>query len=294
MWEKNETPSNVRSLRDRIRNAATELGVDEVKIRNVVAAAILADILPGGAIKGGTSMALRLGPSMSRRTEDIDVVRSRNSSPAGYFRSLALTLSEGHAGLTGRMIVRKPPRPAGIAREDIMRPVELKLSYKKEPWFTVKFELSRDELGSAQGESIVFPEEVRLILDYVGIPVSGKGCLLALDHQIVEKLHACTRKLASAQATRARDLVDIQLLANTHNVDPVALGERGRKVFQHRSGGGWPPVVNPGPNWAGDYQRAKSSLPVEPDVLSAATVVNEMIKKSAQVLGPYDDPSLGF
>jgi hypothetical protein len=53
---------------------------------------------------------------------------------------------------------------------------------------------------------------------------------MSAEHQIAPKLHACTREAASG---RAHDLIDIQILAATEDIDHAEIDRIGRRLFAY-------------------------------------------------------------
>ncbi len=103
-----DVPNSVRSLEQRIRNLE---GSEELAIRRRVGMAlvVVGQMLPEGAIKGGSAMALRYGRG-TRFTQDLDAARVQ---PLARFRSdFEDSLAAGWAGFTGRLIERHRDRPA--------------------------------------------------------------------------------------------------------------------------------------------------------------------------------------
>jgi len=80
MNERCEAPPTRRSLEDRIRNTArsdTRHGDANVRAHRLsvaVASVVVARLLPGGVVKGGTSIQIRFGTN-GRYTRDLDAAR---------------------------------------------------------------------------------------------------------------------------------------------------------------------------------------------------------------------------
>lgn len=113
-----DVPNSVRSLEQRIRNLE---GSDELAIRRRVGMAlvVVGQMLPEGAIKGGSAMALRYGRG-TRFTQDLDAARVQ---PLARFRSdFEDSLAAGWAGFTGRLIEKAAPRPAAYRRRTSCSP----------------------------------------------------------------------------------------------------------------------------------------------------------------------------
>lgn len=64
-------PPNLRSLEQRVRNLEADDGL-ALRRQVTMAMVIVGQMLPEGAVKGGTAMALRYGRSESRFTQDLD------------------------------------------------------------------------------------------------------------------------------------------------------------------------------------------------------------------------------
>ena len=65
----------------------------------VMAAAVVARLLPSGAVKGGSALRLRYGDGATRFTDDVDVART--GTEGKYRDALALSLRDGWGGFSG-------------------------------------------------------------------------------------------------------------------------------------------------------------------------------------------------
>ncbi len=103
-------PTSVRSLEQRIRNLEGDDGL--VQRRRVgMALVVVGQMLPEGAVKGGSAMALRYGRG-TRFTRDLDAARVQSLERfRGDFEE---SLAEGWAGFTGRLVERAAPRPRAV------------------------------------------------------------------------------------------------------------------------------------------------------------------------------------
>ena len=70
----------------------------------------------------------------------------------------------------------------------------------------------------------------------VGLPAPGRAPLMPPDHQVARKLHALT-----GPGNRARDLVDLQLVAANAELDLVAKRRVCERLFAYRKAQTWPP-----------------------------------------------------
>lgn len=100
-----------------------------------MAMVVVGQMLPEGAVKGGTAMALRYGRADARFTQDLDAARIH---PLTHFiDDFEAALGHGWGGFTGRVVDRKPPRPQGIPVAYVMQPFDVKLEYLGRSWRTV-------------------------------------------------------------------------------------------------------------------------------------------------------------
>ena len=111
-----DPPRSARSLEQRIRNLEGDDGL-ALRRRVGMALVVVGQMLPEGAIKGGSAMALRYGRG-TRFTQDLDAARvqSLDRFRSGFEESLA----SGWAGFTGRLIERAAPRPMGPPGERLL------------------------------------------------------------------------------------------------------------------------------------------------------------------------------
>ncbi|MFB2554285.1 nucleotidyl transferase AbiEii/AbiGii toxin family protein [Herbiconiux liangxiaofengii] len=81
--------------------------------RTTMALVVVGQMIPEGAVKGGSAMALRYGAG-TRFTIDLDAARAHDLTA---FRSaFEERLREGWAGFTGRLVERTPSRPGESPR----------------------------------------------------------------------------------------------------------------------------------------------------------------------------------
>lgn len=102
-------PTNLRALEQRIRNLEGNEGLASRR-RVAMALVVVGQMLPDGAVKGRSAMALRFGRG-TRFTQDLDAARS---VPLSQFRSdFEESLAAGWAGFTGRLIEKRARVPQG-------------------------------------------------------------------------------------------------------------------------------------------------------------------------------------
>lgn len=168
-------PTSVRSLEQRIRNLE---GSEELALRRRIGMAlvVVGQMLPEGAIKGGSAMALRYGRG-TRFTQDLDAARVR---PLAGFRSdFEESLASGWAGFSGRLIEKAAPRPPAVPTAYVMQPFEVKLDYRGRSWCTVKFELGHNEIGDADGPEYKLAADLAALFTEVGLepPIPCRSCV---------------------------------------------------------------------------------------------------------------------
>lgn len=262
---------SVRALDQRLRNVAGKDQILAYRLRVTVANVVVGQLLPPGAVKGGTAMKIRLGESGSRFTPDLDT--ARRESLAQFIDALEDSLAAGWHGFTGRLIARAAPAPAGVPRPYVMQPYDVKLAFHGRSWHTVKLELGHNEIGDADNPVCRLADEIAGLFADVGLPKPEPIPVMRADHQIAQKLHACT----DPGNERAHDLVDLQLLHSSESVDLAQVRETSVRLFNYRQAQPWPPAVVAGPTWSGIYDEAAAGLDVLPDVAAAVDWANHFI-----------------
>ncbi len=115
----------MRRQRDPWRRIRNLEGSDGLALRRRVGMAlvVVGQMLPGGAVKGGSAMALRYGRG-TRFTQDLDAARVQ---PLARFPwRLRGRAGSGWAGFTGRLIEDRGPRCSDAY---VMQPCDVKLDY---------------------------------------------------------------------------------------------------------------------------------------------------------------------
>lgn len=237
-----------------------------------MALVVVGQMLPAGAIKGGSAMALRYGRA-TRFTTDLDAARS--STLADFIGDFEERLRNGWAGFTGRLVERTPPKPAGVPATYVMQPFDVKLDYRGKPWRTVTFELGHNEIGDADEPEIALAGDLADLFESVGLPRPEPVPVMRSDHQIAQKLHAAT----AAGSERAHDLIDLQLLEREEDLDLDLVRETCARLFAYRGGHEWPPVVVVNAGWDTLYETAAAGVKVLPDAEAAAVWANGFIRR---------------
>ena len=242
-----------------------------VRARTAIANAVVGQMLPGGAVKGGSAIKLRFGDASTRYTTDLDVARATGLDD--FIGDLESSLREGWGGFTGTVVPREPASPEGVPAPYVMQPFDIKLAYRTSAWCTVPLEVGHDEIGDADVPDWGMPDDVRDLFLSLGLPEPGPVPLMALDHQIAQKLHALT----APGSTRAHDLVDLQLIMACSNPDLSSVRSTCERLFAYRRAQAWPPEVIEGEGWDDAYARQSEGLDVLPTVSEAVSWANDLI-----------------
>lgn len=268
-------PTSVRSLEQRIRNLEGNDGLAQRR-RISMALVVVGQMLPAGAIKGGSAMALRYGRG-TRFTRDLDAARIE---PFAVFRArFEESLATGWAGFTGRLVEKAAPRPAAVPTAYVMQPFEVKLDYRGRPWCTVIFELGHNEIGDAEQPEFRLADDLAALFTEVGLQAPKPVPVMRADHQIAQKLHA----VSGVGSERARDLVDLQLLDDREDLELAEVAETCARLFAYRRQQAWPPTVDVSQGWESLYAEASDGLGVLPSVEEAVAWVNSFIRRIASM-----------
>lgn len=116
---------------------------DALRLGRALANVIVAQMLPDGVVKGGSSLMFRYGGNMTRYTRDMDTARVMELDV--YLDKLEASLKAGWNGFTGRLQRVEPPHPAGVPQGYIMVPYDVKLAYNDRSWQTVRIEIGHNE-----------------------------------------------------------------------------------------------------------------------------------------------------
>lgn len=266
-------PRNRESLSARIRNLATERKTTEFRLRGTIGNIVIGQMLPSGAVKGGTAMAVRHGQSRTRFSPDVDVTRAGEVGVDAYVAAFRANLERGWHGFAGVIVTLEPATPAGVPSAYVMSPFKVKLTYQGKAWFTVLFELGHDEINSLASAPRVLAPDIARLFHALGLPVPAPVAVLPVDHQIAQKLHACS----APGSDRAHDLVDLQLLARGTELDMALTASTTRRLFAARKGHAWPPVLTISEGWAFRYEEAADGIDVLPTVAEAVAWVNGFV-----------------
>lgn len=243
-----------------------------VRRRTTMALVVVGQMLPAGAVKGGSAMALRYGGA-TRFTRDFDAACAGDIE--SFRTDFEESLQEGWGGFTGRLVERTPPQPTGIPLAYVMQPFDVKLDYMGKSWCTVPFELGHNEIGDADLPEFVLAPGITEMFISVGLPAPNPVAVMPAAHQIAQKLHASS----TPGSDRARDLVDLQLLDTREHLDLETVRAICIRLFEYRGAHVWPPSVAAGAGWVALYEEASEDLDVAADVTAAVEWLNKFITR---------------
>jgi Nucleotidyl transferase AbiEii toxin, Type IV TA system len=172
-------------------------------------------------------------------------------------------------------------RPEDIPVEYVMDRFSIKLRYLGQPYRSVMLELVHAEIDSTEAAVERLGTDVAATFDEIGLPQPTPVRVISAEHQIAQKLHACTGEAAGG---RAHDLIDIQILAAIEDIDHAEIGRIGRRLFAYRRRHEWPPIVRPYDGWDDLYAAAFADLENEavlPSLEDAVVFANRFIEAAA-------------
>lgn len=248
-------------------------GKESAQARTAMANAIVGQMLPGGVVKGGSSLRLRYGYAQTRFTTDLDAAREQDVD--AFVDDLSARLAEGWQGFTGTVAPLDPASPEGVPDDYIMRPFAVKLAYNTKSWVTVSLEVGHDEIGDTAEPDYFIADDIVEMFARLGLEPPAPVALMPLHHQVAQKLHGLT----GAGTERAHDLVDLQLIERHGGIDLAKAHEACARLFRSRKKQAWPPVIVEGEGWAEIYDNAREDLPVLPAVADAVEWGNGLIAR---------------
>ena len=273
-------PTSTAALRRAIDDAAVRRSVAPGRLHYTVASTVVLQMVPYGVAKGGGAIRQRVNEHDARLTKDLDYSLAEDVDIDTFVDTFNERLAVGWNGFTGLLKTMKKATPEGVPTEYVMDPFEVKLTYLNKPYRTVLFELGHPEAGSTNEPVERLGRDIAQIFTEIGLPPPEPVRVMSAEHQIVQKLHACTGPEA---ASRAHDLVDIQILAAVEDLDYLAIAVIGQRLFSYRQRHQWPPTVVAHDGWNGLYQSAREDV-INDTVLAtvdeAIDSVNSIIERS--------------
>lgn len=269
MIPQEDPPLSVKMLDSRINETA---GGDDLTRRNfrIMAMVVVAQMLPAGAIKGGTAMKIRMG-NHTRFSLDLDVARAMDLEV--FVSELQENLRVGWNGFTGTLITEKQAKPIGVPSGYVMAPFRVKLNFMGLSWRSVSLEVGHDELGDTLDSEMRMDTEIIELFTSVGLSAPRPVALLAPKHQIAQKLHAAS----GVESSRAHDLVDLQILLANEVVDLGEVKTTCVRLFNYRKLHSWPPTIVENEEWDSLYSEAADGIRVLPSVGEAVRWANNLV-----------------
>lgn len=240
------TPTSRRNLDIAIERLVGR-GTESVRVRRLLANAIVGQLLPDGAVKGGAALKLRFGMRVTRYSRDLDTVRMLDIE--AYARQLEANLLQGWHGFTGRLIKKQKATPKHVPHAYVMQPFEIKLSYKEKSRITIPLEVGYNEIGDAENPDYYIPAEPSNLLEQLGFPPLRPIPFMKLEYQIAQKLHGLTE----VNSQRIHDLVDLQIIVQENKVDWLKVKAICLRLFAYRAEQDWPPIITPRSDWNERY-----------------------------------------
>lgn len=250
---------------------------DPVRLSRALGEVVVAQLLPEGVVKGGTSLLFRYGAAPTRYTRDLDAARALDLDE--YRVRLSRALAAGWNGFTGRLLVLPQARPKDVPGAYVMAPHDVKLDYLGKPWQTVRVEIGHNEIGDADEFEEFLPSELGDVFEQLGFPRPRPVRVMKIAHQVAQKLHA----VSEPGSERAHDLVDLQLMAGRSDWDWRDIRAKCVRLFAYRQLQAWPPVIVEGDGWASIYAAALESIreptALFPTVAEAIVWANALVAK---------------
>jgi hypothetical protein len=273
MPEKTLNVPNSRRNLDIAINRVLGKSANPLQVRVVIANVIIGQILPDGAVKGGSSLKLRYGDKATRFTRDLDAARAKGLDE--FLSELDTALKSGWNGFTGKIVRKEPAKPKNVPGEYIMQPFDIKLEYNGKSWVTVPLEIGHDEIGDTTSPDYYISSDIVSLFEQLGFPAPKPIALMSVPHQIAQKLHA----LSSENSERAHDLIDLQIIMTNEKINYSQTKNICVRLFDSRKLQSWPPTVMKRRNWDPLYTTQSIGLDVLATVDEAVVWVNDLIRR---------------
>jgi hypothetical protein len=205
----------------------------------IMANIIVAQMLPQSALRGGTSLKIRFGDFSTRGSKDLDVARSM--ARERFLKEFQDNLSIGWHGFKGELLEsKKISRPVGVPIDYITETWRVKLYFNGNPWLNQEVDLGHDEIGDSADFDLESSDEINAWFEACGLPIPSAMRVIKPHHQIAQKIHALT----SNPSERIHDLVDLQVILRSENIDLTLTALTSLKLFNFRRAHTWPPILD--------------------------------------------------
>ena len=271
-----KTPNSATNLGKAIKRYCGK-GRDDIRLARAMADLVVGQMLPGGVVKGGSSLLFRYGGGVTRYTKDVDTARA--TSLDEYLDALRTRLAEGWNGFAGKLVEVDPPSPPNVPKPYVMMPYDIKLQYLGRSWMIVRIEIGHNEIGDADSHEMTLPEDVAAAFVALGFPKPMAIPVMSLPYQVAQKLHA----VSGEDSDRAHDMIDLQLIERDPSLDLAEVKSVCERLFDYRREQSWPPRLVKGESWARVYDEARATLRNADSVLAtvdeAVAWTNKLIER---------------
>lgn len=265
-----DLPNSISTINKRLRPLG-EFDVDR-KAR-IIANVIAAQMLPESALRGGTSLKIKYGDSLTRASSDLDVALA--SERDAFIEEYKQNLSVGWNGFTGVLTPsNQKSNPIGVPQTYITETWNLKLKYKGGEWLKQEIDIGHDEIGDTQEAVYEESSEIWGWFAICGLPLPSPVRVIRVDHQIAQKIHA----LASDPRERIHDLVDLQVIFKNQSIDLLVTASTCRKLFTSRGTTAWPPRLGNQEGQLAEYESFLEGTNAIQDVSEAVVWFNELVE----------------
>lgn len=266
----NSKPNSVANL-NKALHRISEDDPEFLVIRDYFASIVVAQMLEGCVIKGGSSLKIRYGSDNTRYTNDLDAALSVDENT--FIDNLRVNLSKGWENFTGKIIIREKAHLKHIPEQYVMQPYDIKLMYLGKPFCTVRLETTYNEIDDAKVCELVCVNDAKELFEALGFPEPAFAPIMSLVYQVAQKLHG----LSGPGSKRVHDLVDLQIIFNYSKVNLVELKAVCERLFAYRKMQSWPPKIIKGDNWDAIYANYNDIDSIEHDLDKAIEWVNDII-----------------
>lgn len=285
-------PDLGRSIGHRIRNRASDLGIDPARLRrHLVFQRILARLAPSGQwiLKGGFSLEVRFDLK-GRATKDLDIVSVQRAASALDLQDALADLLEVDTGDSFGFVVELPK--ALPARDDVAPGWRVKVRALVDgahfEYVLLDVVAAGAEVEGAVQPLLVEPPVQDPALSSVTVPA------VDLPQHAAEKVHAYSRIYANDRpSSRVKDLIDLVLMIEAGLLAPSAWAGRCQVVYDVRDAED-PPEVLPSPpeSWREPYAAMAAELQLTAATIEAAYDLLATYYAAAFPTLGYDDKDI--
>lgn len=278
MSDRRGPPSNATSLAARLRNLCRDKDIPEGRARRLIGVVVVGQLLSqtrAGVIKGASNIEVRIGTAATRVSSDLDTVRQLTLE---QFRDeLSRALRAGWGGFAGTL-ADQGEIPAALPPDYQPHRFRIKLEYVGGDFVSIALEVSPEEIDALDRPDTIHSRDASEWFAELGLPEPAPLPALPLEHQIAQKLHACTAPDTDTWANdRAHDLVDLQLIMREFAGTLAGIRAAATRLFTARQVHDWPPKVTARTGWAERYAEEARVLGVLEDLDAAVGWANDLV-----------------